>query len=169
MNPEAMEFVVNLVSTFCTIKPARLDTQEAYNRELSKYDLTSEQWERVYQRLVAVHDLRDLPSLSMIKAAIHDVQAPSRYEAASRRGTMLVHVAGEDGTRLIRTQLEDSSKGSYWAVIAMTLNVHGEKKPQFLNSGMEINAWLSMRPHLVFVQHLPDDSRLRYSDEVLSA
>jgi len=159
----AKEFVKDMIIVFCPDFRPSEDSIEYYERELSEYSLIPDQWKRVLNDLESRHHQRGLPLLGMIRTAIHDIQAPTRYEAASNCGKMRVSKGGYEFCAMIQHE------NARWIIADTIIRKNGDKVPAYRGAGMDIYAWLAMRTELELIAIEPDDPGKIYRGELVSA
>ena len=167
-NKQLIDFLNKLTTAFCPDFDPRDGTQELYAEKLSTYSLSPAQWDRVFDLLTDWHRQRGLPPLGMIHTAIGEVQAPERYEASSRRGKMIFRLNGYEHALII--QLESAAGGGeHWVIASVTGHKHGEKVELQKNVGMDAHIRLALIPGAEFVGIYPDDPKLAYQGEMVTA
>jgi len=163
-NLDVMEFLKRIAFEFCGGWTLDEETQKQYLRELSAYKITAGQWNNVFETLSRSFSGNGLPPLAVIRAAIHEVQAPDRYRNASRKGK-LVFRRGDHEFELI-IQLETSVNGDYWAIASVKAKRNGETVELQRCPGVDAFAYLRTIPDAEFIGLYPDDRNLCWNYEI---
>ena len=147
----AAKFIRRLIAVCCVNYKPDEDSQSEYVKALSSYNLTTEQWDQAFRLLISRQQTPGLPPLGTIYGVIREVQAADRREEASRNGKMIICVDGHEYAVMIRLETCRES-GDYWAV--------QDCGGRYGGMGMEVHAWLSLRPKVQLVGIYPDDRSL---------
>ena len=163
-----VEFVKRIIGIFSPNYAPEPSAQKFLVQELSRHTLTPDQWGRVIDVLKNRHVGTGLPPIGVIEQAIHEAQAPARYEASSKRGKMIFRLDGYE--RALIVQLESAvGGGEHWVIASVIGRKHGEKVELQKNVGMDAYIRLALIPGAEFVGIYPDDPNLVYRGEVATA
>ena len=135
-NSLVAELIKRVIAEFCGAYIPPEEIQQQFVNELSEYNFTQAQWNHVFSALKARWQNTGFPPMMIIRAAISDVQAPERYNAASRMGMMHFRRNGYTYQQRIRLERQ-SDGGEYWAVAGMSGRKGGETVVLTPKIGME--------------------------------
>jgi len=160
-----LEFLARVITEFCGSYAPDEEIQENYKRELAKYEFSREQWDQVFSALGARYSIFGLPPVSVIRAAINDLKANSRYSHdGSRRGMLYFRVDGREPVLLV--QLEHAITGDYWAISSVQSKRGGEIVELQKHVGMDAFGRVSLIPGAEVLELYPLDPALRQPGEL---
>jgi len=144
-----MRFFLKLVAVFNQGYHPPNETATGYTELLSGYDLTDDQWDRVYVKLTRIHDKNGLPKPALIFELIYETLEPSRQEAAMRFGKMRFRDGAYEHVINIRLETDKTTQKEHWVIA---------------KSGIDVDTWLSDRKWLVFIAIEASDPKRTYGE-----